>query len=392
MKKLITYLLAMFLCNIFALAQEKKNPNIYNGWEIGINAGVESFTGEYNTAKGAGFNHFNDWKSEINTGFGATAKKNFSQVFGLEAMWNYSNLTGSWKYDTQAIADFKTEVNEYNLNTVWNLTNLLSKNKFERKVYWFAKIGVGASHLWKKAGVNSMNNEHWKLPTVPLGTGVSFRLNDQVRFSLGTQWSWVNTDHLDGRSTDRVSGNFRQGYSESNIFGTKLYTHAGLSYAFGKKNKKKKPEPVVELPKAETEPILKPEPKLPIRPVEPNTSKLAVIGNTYAVYFGFDKWKLDSQELVSLDKLVKDMIDNPSVNVEIKSYTDSRGPADYNMRLSEKRGKSVIDYLVSKGINASRLNAKAFGKSKSNNILTKGTAGSTTAFALNRRTETVITQ
>jgi len=389
MKKLITNLLALFLCYTFAVAQVKKNSEPYKNWEIGVSAGVASFTGEYNMYKDARFNHFNHWKSDMNLGFGATAKKNFSHVFGLEAMWNYSNLTGAWKYDSRPIADFKTEVNEYNLNTVWNLTNLLSKNKLDRKMYWYAKIGIGASHLWKKAGVNSLNDEHWKLPTVPLGTGLSFRLSDQIQLNLGTQWSWVNTDRLDGRRTEMISGNFKPGYSESDIFGTKLYTHAGLSYAFGTK-KKKKPEPIVEVPKSEPKQEPKPEPKQQIQQIQTINVKHAVIGNVYNVYFGFDKWELNRQELANLEKLAKDMIDNPSVNVEIKSYTDSRGPASYNMKLSEKRGKSVIDFLVSKGISMSRVNAQAFGENQLTNKCADGVNCSSAEHALNRRTETII--
>lgn len=386
----------MFLCYTLAVAQEKKSPESYKNWEIGINAGVASFTGEYNMNKDARFNHFNHWNSEMNPGFGASAKRNLSSIFGLEAMWNYSNLTGSWKYDSRPIADFKTEVSDYNLNTVWNLSNLLSKNKFERKIYWYAKIGIGASHLRKKAGENSLNNEHWKLPTIPLGTGLSFSVTDQMRLNLATQWSWVNTDRLDGRRTEMLSGNLKPGYTESDIFGTKLYTHIGLSYAFGKK--KKKQEPILVVPKSEPKQELKPEPKQQVQPEHkqqvqpehPKTVKPAVIGNTYNVYFGFEKCDLNKQGFVSLDKLAEDMIENPSVEVEIKSYTDSRGPASYNMKLSEKRGKSVTDYLVSKGISATRVNTQAFGEVQLINKCADGVTCSNSEHALNRRTETII--
>ena len=383
--------MTFFLCCTITVAQEKKSPEPYKNWEIGISAGVASFTGEYNMFKDARFNHFNHWKSELNLGFGASAKKNLSQVFGLEAMWNYSNLTGSWKYDSRPIADFKTEVNEYNLNSVWNITNLLSKNKFDRKIYWYAKIGIGASHLWKKAGVNSLNDEHWKLPTIPMGTGLSVRISDELQINLGTQWSWVNSDRLDGRRTDMTSGNIKPGNTESDIFGTKLYTHIGLYYAFGKK-KKKKQEPIVEVPKPEPkpEPKSEPKPKQQIQQVQPNNPKLTVIRNAYNVYFGFNKWDLDKKGLSNLEKLAEDLIENPSVDVEIRSHTDSRGPASYNMKLSEKRGKSVIDFLVSKGISASRVNAIAFGESRLVNKCADGVTCSSTEQALNRRTEMIV--
>jgi outer membrane protein OmpA-like peptidoglycan-associated protein len=84
------------------------------------------------------------------------------------------------------------------------------------------------------------------------------------------------------------------------------------------------------------------------------------------------------------------MNENPTVNVEIKSHTDSRGPASYNMKLSEKRGKSVIDYLTGKGINSSRINAQAFGETQPVNKCVDGVRCTKAEYALNRRTETIV--
>ena len=386
MKKLSLSVVVLFACYALTFAQEKaKSEPADKRWEIGINAGVANFAGEYNMFKDSRFNHFNHWDSDMNFGFGALVKKNISHVFAVELGWNYTNLTGSWKYDNSPIAPFKTEVNEYDLNSVWNINNLFSKNKFDRKIYWYAKIGIGATYLTKKAGVNPLNGEHWKFPTIPLGTGVAFRLNDNLKLNVGTQWSWVNTDRLDGRTTLGITQ--KPGTAVADVFGTKLYTHVGLSYAFGKK--KKKEEPVVEAPKPEPKAEPKPEPKPEVKP-EIKVVKPAVIGNVYKVYFAFDKWNLNKEASADLDKLAKDMNENPTVNVEIKSHTDSRGPASYNMKLSEKRGKAVIDYLVSKGVNASRINAQAFGETQPVNKCKDGVPCTKAEYAVNRRTETIV--
>jgi outer membrane protein OmpA-like peptidoglycan-associated protein len=53
--------------------------------------------------------------------------------------------------------------------------------------------------------------------------------------------------------------------------------------------------------------------------------------------------------------------ENPSQSAEIHGYTDSRGSATYNLKLSERRAQAVVDYLVAHGIAASRLSAKGFG-------------------------------
>jgi len=386
MKKLSLTIVALFMCYTFIFAQEKEKSVPYKNWEIGINAGIANFTGEYNMYSKARFNHFNHWNSDINLGFGALVKKNFSHVFAMEAAWNYSNLTGSWKYDNREMPDFKTEVNEYDINTVWNINNLFSKNKFERKIYWYAKLGLGATHVWKKVGATPLQGQHWKLPTIPLGTGVALRLSDNLNLNIGTQWSWVNTDRLDGRRTDMTSGNIKPGNSEADILGTKLYTYAGISFSFGKKNK---PEPIVEAPKPEAKPEPKPEPR-PEPKTIPQIVKPAVIGNTYKVYFAFDKWNLNEKSSADLEALAKDMNENPTVNVEIKSHTDSRGPSNYNMKLSEKRGKSVIDYLVGKGVSTSRINAQAFGETQLVNKCADNVPCTSAEHALNRRTESIV--
>ena len=68
--------------------------------------------------------------------------------------------------------------------------------------------------------------------------------------------------------------------------------------------------------------------------------------------------------MVSLDNLVETLNDNPNVTIELMSHTDSRGtPAD-NQELSQKRAQSVVDYLISKGIAADRLQAKGYGESQ----------------------------
>lgn len=63
-----------------------------------------------------------------------------------------------------------------------------------------------------------------------------------------------------------------------------------------------------------------------------------------------------------LDGLVAIMNDNPSMVIEIRGHTDNQGGDALNQTLSENRAKSVVDYLVSKGITASRLTSKGFGE------------------------------
>jgi peptidoglycan-associated lipoprotein len=81
------------------------------------------------------------------------------------------------------------------------------------------------------------------------------------------------------------------------------------------------------------------------------------------ILYDFDKWDLRPESMVSLDKLVETLIDNPNITIEIMSHTDTRNTEEYNQVLSQKRAQSVVDYLVSKGIEIDRLTAKGYGKS-----------------------------
>jgi len=81
------------------------------------------------------------------------------------------------------------------------------------------------------------------------------------------------------------------------------------------------------------------------------------------INYDFDKWDLRPESMVSLDKLVETLNDNPNVTIELMSHTDFRNTEEYNLVLSQKRAQSAVDYLISKGIDVERLTAKGYGKS-----------------------------
>jgi outer membrane protein OmpA-like peptidoglycan-associated protein/tetratricopeptide (TPR) repeat protein len=75
------------------------------------------------------------------------------------------------------------------------------------------------------------------------------------------------------------------------------------------------------------------------------------------------KWDLMPASYLELDKLVELMNKNPTLIIQIRSHTDSRGSTKSNQKLSENRAKSVVDYLIGKNIPASRLQSKGYGES-----------------------------
>ena len=82
------------------------------------------------------------------------------------------------------------------------------------------------------------------------------------------------------------------------------------------------------------------------------------------MYFDFDKWFLRPESFVELDRVVKMLKDNPAVVIEMSAHTDSRGSDDYNFKLSDNRAKSVVEYILSKGIATSRITSHGYGETK----------------------------
>jgi outer membrane protein OmpA-like peptidoglycan-associated protein len=82
------------------------------------------------------------------------------------------------------------------------------------------------------------------------------------------------------------------------------------------------------------------------------------------IYYDFDKADLRPESVAELDRLVKIMRDNPQITIEIGSHTDSNGTEPYNIELSQRRAKSVVDYLLAKTVAKDRLSYFGFGESR----------------------------
>ncbi len=100
------------------------------------------------------------------------------------------------------------------------------------------------------------------------------------------------------------------------------------------------------------------------------------------VFFDYNKSTLKPESSAELDRLVKILVDNPSIRIELSGHTDSRGSDEGNQKLSEARAKSCVDYLVAHGIKLDRLEFKGYGETKP--IATNDTED---GMAQNRRTE-----
>ncbi|WP_086478326.1 OmpA family protein [Arenibacter amylolyticus] len=103
------------------------------------------------------------------------------------------------------------------------------------------------------------------------------------------------------------------------------------------------------------------------------------------VYFDTNKSAVNTASAVTLDKLVKVLLEYPDTNILVEGHTDSTGSAAYNLNLSKLRAQAVTNYLVANGVSGSRLTTKWYG-------LTQPKADNSTAEgrAKNRRVELAI--
>jgi outer membrane protein OmpA-like peptidoglycan-associated protein len=82
------------------------------------------------------------------------------------------------------------------------------------------------------------------------------------------------------------------------------------------------------------------------------------------IFFEFNKADLKSESFNEIDRLYKILADNPEMKIEISGHTDDKGSDVYNRDLSDKRAKSVLNYLVNKGIDNGRLTSVGFGEAQ----------------------------
>ena len=101
------------------------------------------------------------------------------------------------------------------------------------------------------------------------------------------------------------------------------------------------------------------------------------------IYYDLDRANIRDDAALELNKLVRILIDNPKVSIELSSHTDDRATVEYNLDLSQRRAESAVNYIISKGISKNRLIAKGYGESE---LIIKN-ATSEEEHQINRRTE-----
>ncbi|WP_410879246.1 OmpA family protein [Myroides sp. DW712] len=108
------------------------------------------------------------------------------------------------------------------------------------------------------------------------------------------------------------------------------------------------------------------------------------------IYFDFDKASIRSDAAIELMKIVEVMRQYPTMKIDVRSHTDSRGNDTYNLNLSDRRVKATIQWMAKQGIEASRLTGRGYGETQLLNGCSNGVRCTEAEHQVNRRSEFII--
>ena len=125
---------------------------------------------------------------------------------------------------------------------------------------------------------------------------------------------------------------------------------------------------------------------------EAKVEEITEIVKLSPIYYTYNSSKIRNEDLQELDSMVNTMLNiHPNMTIRIESYSDSRGPANYNYKLSQHRANATYKYLVNKGVNPDRIiDYKGYGEEKLTNGCDSTAKCTETQHQKNRRTQFIV--
>jgi outer membrane protein OmpA-like peptidoglycan-associated protein len=136
--------------------------------------------------------------------------------------------------------------------------------------------------------------------------------------------------------------------------------------------------------------VMDEETEIPVKGTYKVGDDLVKLFDIKPIRYATAKSEISEESKKELDKLVVIMQDNAGLCVELGSHTDSRASAAFNQKLSERRAKAAYDYVVARGVDASRIGYKGYGETHILNKCLEGVPCSDEEHLVNRRTEFII--
>lgn len=341
--------------------------SVNHPWAVGLSAGTKMYRGDL----GNGFFKFND--GNINPGLRIGRYISPSFDLGLNAAFG--------KYDFSDVEETIHKLQLLRTNTFstdLNVRYKFNNGKFIKEDALFGPyITAGIGYLRLKGRTTPFtladnDKRLFEYLNIPVGIGTTVNLSKRINLFVQATYNYTNGDRY-----DRVP-EFRRGYDKF------LETSVGVVYQFGKSlNSNDNDGDGVPNDKDKC-PNTKKGTKVDANgcPEISETVKADVLDIATKIYFETNSDVIKAESHSSLDKLVKYLEMFPGIKIAVEGHTDNVGEANYNLELSQRRANSVKNYLVSKGVDASRITSEGFGQTKP-----KATNETEEGRALNRRVE-----
>lgn len=313
----------------------------------------------------------------LNRNFGAylTLQRNFSEHVGLRVKGGYSNMTGQWTDASLQDITASTDMVRADLDLLYYLVPCAPVSPY-------LSAGIGANYKTITNGQTVYPDDNKFGSQLNLGLGAEFKI--QPRWSLITEFGYhlTNNSELEGTIVP-AELNGRDSY---------IVFSAGVNFFFNQGEPSRQCAPcgaatsdctdltnyariesliVQHIPREVVKEVIK-EVAVDRYIMALTDDKLLLVG----VNFAFDKSELLPESYPVLDKSVELLNETPGAKFEVEGYTDYVGTAAYNQQLSVERAQVVKAYLVSKGIDQSRLTTVGFGKNRpaEDNMTSEGRA------------------
>jgi OOP family OmpA-OmpF porin len=386
----------------------------FSTWSIGVNAGVLTPIAPF-----GGKNDFSHWKS--NLGYGLFIKKQFTHAFSLrlDGVRGKLSADNSEPYDSGTSNPNSTTAFETDLSYSGSLSavvNMLNIDMFHKNnaLQLFVSGGAGLAGYKPTITKGGTTSEYAPDKTIseliiPVGVGAKFALGEKVNLNLGWTVNFVDGDNLDGT----YAGGNNDKYS---------YASAGLEFALGAGKQLAWHNPVaatydevlaakstisglqssLDAQKAENDklkadlqgvindadgdgvadkfdkcpgttsgvvvdgagcPLVAPAPVVREKVIITESDRRVVADAIRNLEFDVNKSTIRAKSYPTLNR-VADLLKSKSFSLRLAGHTDSQGSDALNMALSKDRAESIKAYLVSQGVNASRVEATGYGETQ----------------------------
>lgn len=424
MRKLILLIVIIVLGFSFnAKSQNAEKGKILDKWSINVNAGLPMLWGDVETTLSDKF--------KARTGFGFFIAKQISPVFDVRGEFTKGQLSGSKPSGNRY---FEADFYKYHLNVTMSFTRLLYKDQPCKRLNIYGIAGIGMTQyrsLLKRITDNKIignsayksvvagTGEEWETEgIIPLGLGISFKIDRRFEITGENQWYMVNSDRVDAQVG---------GYKYDIL----TYTSLGLTYKF---NLRKNPEvfaecgdytssrakrgslgeagyfddgskaekdslnaklkaledkmnnqdskvkdlenKLKELQNAPKSTIVSPEGNLNVEALKRDIYKsildtlrkspATIASSGYlqlSIFFDVNKFNIKDDEMKKVASVAENMKNDKSLRIKVVGNADQSGSDVYNDYLSKKRAEEVFNTLINKyNVDKSRLSIDSKGK------------------------------